>query len=76
MKNITFLSDIQTLRRKRGWSQSKLASSLGIRRDELSILENGHRLPNKDILKKLTQELECLNRQLYPQEIINLIEEQ
>ncbi len=73
MSHMIFTNDIQAVRSSTGISQNKLAKSIGIRRDELSIIENGHRLPTKEMLEKIKKELGCLISELYPLEIQKII---
>ena len=56
MSHMIFINDIQAIRSSMGISQNKLAKSIGIRRDELSIIENGHRLPTKEMLEKIKKD--------------------
>ncbi len=63
--HILFRNDIYSVRKDRGYGQTKLAKAIGIRRDEISILENGHRLPTKETLEKIKKELDCLTSDLY-----------
>jgi DNA-binding XRE family transcriptional regulator len=71
--HLIFKNDIQSVRTDKGYSQSKLANAIGIRRDELSIIENGHRLPTKEILGKIKKELGCLYTDLYSLELQKII---
>ena len=75
IEHIIFKNDIQTIRKNcnPSISQSGLAKRLGIRRDKLSMIEAGHRLPTSEILTQIKTELNCLYRDLYSQEILNLI---
>ncbi len=71
--HLIFKNDIQSVRTSKGYSQSRLAKAIDIRRDELSIIENGHRLPTKEIIEKIKQELGCLFSELYPLELQKII---
>ena len=75
IEHLIFKNDIQTIRKNCNptISQSKLAKILGIRRDKLSMIETGYRLPTPEILTQIKIELNCLYRDLYSQEILNLI---
>ena len=68
-----FTNDVQAIRLSKGISQNKLAKAIGIRRDELSIIENGHRLPTKETLEKIKKELDCLISDLYSLETQKII---
>ena len=71
--HITFKNDIQIIRSSKDYGQTKLAKAIGIRRDELSIIENGHRLPTKEILQAIKKELGCLASDLYSLELQKII---
>ena len=71
--HITFKNDIQITRSSKDYGQTKLAKAIGIRRDELSIIENGHRLPTKEILQAIKKELNCLASDLYSLELQKII---
>ncbi len=71
--HLIFTNDIQSVRTAKGYSQSKLAKAIGIRRDELSIIENGHRLPTMEIIEKIKKELSCLFSELYSLELQKII---
>ena len=73
MSHIIFTNDIQAVRSSKGISQNQLAKLIGIRRDELSIIENGHRLPTKEILEKIKKKLDCLISDLYSLETQKII---
>ena len=73
MSHMTFKNDIQAIRKKRGMSQNQLARKLNIRRDELSILENGHRLPSREMLEDLKTNLDCLISELYNLDVQKII---
>jgi transcriptional regulator with XRE-family HTH domain len=45
-------------RRRAGFSQEKLAARAGLHRTEISMLENGERMPRVDTLMKLAGALE------------------
>jgi len=68
-----FKNDIQAIRREKGISQNQLAKAIGIRRDELSIIENGHRLPTSITLNKIKDVLGCLISDLYSLELQKII---
>jgi len=74
--HIRFRNDIQIVRNEKkpkSMSQTELANKVGIRRDELSIIENGHRLPTKEILLAIKKELNCLASDLYSLELQKII---
>ena len=73
MTHMIFTNDVQAIRLSKGISQNKLAKAIGIRRDELSIIENGHRLPTKETLEKIKKELDCLISDLYSLETQKII---
>lgn len=73
MNHILFKNDIQAVRKTKGYGQTKLAKVVGVRRDELSIIENGHRLPTKEMLEKIKNELGCLYSDLYTLEMQKII---
>ena len=73
MNHMIFKNDIQAVRKSKGYGQTKLARAIGVRRDELSIIENGHRLPSKEMLEKIKAELGCLVSELYTLEIQKII---
>ena len=68
-----FKNDIQAIRKEKGISQSQLAKAIDIRRDELSIIENGHRLPTSITLNKIKDVLGCLISDLYSLELQKII---
>ena len=68
-----FTNDIQAVRSSKEISQNKLAKAIGIRRDELSIIENGHRLPTRETLERIKKELDCLISDLYSLETQKII---
>ena len=72
--HLIFKNDIRAIRLSKNYGgQTILAKAIGIRRDELSILENGHRLPTKEILEKIKNELGCLCSDLYSLELQDII---
>jgi len=71
--HIRFKNDIYAMRKFKGYGQTKLSKAIGIRRDELSIIENGHRLPTKATLEKMKKELGCLYGDLYSLEMQKII---
>ena len=71
--HLIFKNDIQAVRTEKGYSQNKLARAIDIRRDQLSIIENGHRLPSPEILNKIKEILGCLYTDLYPLELQKII---
>ena len=74
MNHMIFKNDIRAIRISTNYGgQTKLARAIGIRRDELSIIENGHRLPTEEILQKIKNELGCLYSDLYSLETQKII---
>jgi len=73
MTHMIFTNDIQAVRSSKEISQNKLAKAIGIRRDELSIIENGHRLPTRETLERIKKELDCLISDLYSLETQKII---
>ena len=71
--HLIFKNDIQSVRTEKGYSQNRLARAIDIRRDQLSIIENGHRLPSPEILNKIKEILGCLYTDLYPLELQKII---
>jgi len=71
--HLIFKNDIQSVRTEKGYSQNRLARAIDIRRDQLSIIENGHRLPSPEILNKIKEVLGCLYTDLYPLELQKII---
>ena len=72
-EHIVFKNDIQAVRKIKGYSQTQLAKVIGIRRDQLSIIENGHRLPTREMVEKIKKELDCLYSDLYALELQKII---
>jgi transcriptional regulator with XRE-family HTH domain len=72
-EHLIFKNDILAERMKKNYSQNQLAKAIGIRRDQLSIIENGHRLPTSEILTKIKEELGCLTDELYSKDLQKII---
>ena len=73
INHMIFKNDIQTQRKLKDISQNKLSRELSMRRDQLSIIENGHRLPTKETLIAIKEILNVKYIDLYSQEVINII---
>lgn len=48
---------IAALRKARGWTQVELAAEVGVRRDKVSLWENGHRVPSVCRFMRLAEAL-------------------
>lgn len=73
MKHTTFANDIQYFRKEKNLSQQALADLIDVERSELSRMENGHYLPSKKLLEKLSEVLECRISELYPLNVQDVI---
>jgi predicted transcriptional regulator len=51
------VTDIRGLREETGWPQWGLAKATGIRRDKISLIENGYVVPTAAELEKIEQAL-------------------
>ena len=52
------METIRRLRHARGWSQEELANRVGCARSSISMIEGGHSLPRKELLKRLADAFE------------------
>jgi len=73
MRHIIFPNDISYIRKNKKLSQNKLSKIIGISRPELSYIENGHFLPEKNDLEKIAKELGVLVSELYSIKTLNII---
>ncbi len=72
-KYMQFKNSIRFYRKKIGLKQQELADKIGIKRSNLSFIENGYRLPDIKLLEKIALNLKTTIGQLYPTDIQDLI---
>ncbi|MDD4572320.1 MAG: helix-turn-helix transcriptional regulator [Clostridia bacterium] len=59
---------IKEFRKYRGLSQITLANQIGVTREHLSAIENGHKQPSISLLKKIAKELNTTVKALIVEE--------
>lgn len=59
---------IQELRKCKGLSQVTLANQIGVTREHLSAIENGHKQPSISLLKRIAKELDTTVKALIVEE--------
>lgn len=59
MSMFSFLSDVQKVIDKKGWSRKKLANEIGVSPSYLSQLYSGDKVINLEMITKITRALEC-----------------
>ncbi len=59
---------IKELRKCKGLSQVKLANQIGVTREHLSAIENGHKQPSISLLKRIAKELNTTVKALIVEE--------
>lgn len=59
---------IKQFRKYKGLSQITLANQIGITREYLSVLENGHKQPSISLLKRIAKELDTTVKALIVEE--------
>lgn len=72
-KYMQIRNSIRFYRKKIGLKQEELAYKIGIKRSNLSFIENGYRLPDVELLEKIALNLKTTIGQLYPIDIQDLI---
>jgi transcriptional regulator with XRE-family HTH domain len=62
------MTKIEYLRRKMGWSQTKMAQLMGLSSSNLTLVERGHRKAWPNLMQKISEVLEVDQEELFDEE--------
>lgn len=69
----TLIKNLQLIRKRSEWSITDLANACGMKREEMSRLLNGHRVPNLETLIDISEALGLGLHELFDPDFKNLV---
>lgn len=69
----TLIENLQLIRERSGWSITDLADACGMKREEMSRLLNGRRVPNLETLIDISEALKLGLHELFDPDYKNLV---